>query len=66
EDVSARLTREQHPLAPTVAPLTRRYLEARFGQNPLQPGESALLLQELKRAIEALRQQQQAPRARAS
>ncbi|HEX8818763.1 MAG TPA: DUF3488 and transglutaminase-like domain-containing protein, partial [Archangium sp.] len=30
EDVSARLTREAHPLAPSVSPLTRRYLRARF------------------------------------
>ncbi|MFY0567977.1 transglutaminase TgpA family protein [Archangium lansingense] len=65
EDVSARLTREAHPLAPAVSPLTRRYLEARFGQRPLQPGESARLLKELKQHIEA-RKQQQAPRARAS
>ncbi len=64
EDVSARLTREAHPLAPAVSPLTRRYLEARFGQRPLRPGESARLLKELKQAIEARRQQ--APKARAS
>jgi hypothetical protein len=66
EDMSARLTREAHPLAPAVSPLTRRYLEARFGQRPLQSGESARLLQELKRNVEAYKQQQQAPRARAS
>jgi transglutaminase-like putative cysteine protease len=54
EDVSARLTREAHPLAPTVSPLTRRYLEARFGQRALQPGESAELLKGLKQAIAAL------------
>jgi hypothetical protein len=47
-----------------VTPLTRRYLEARFGQRPLQPGEAALLLKDLKHATEALRQQ--APKARAS
>jgi len=41
-----------------------RYLEARFGQRPLRPGEAALLLKDLKHATEALRQQ--APRARAS
>ncbi|QRN93264.1 DUF3488 domain-containing protein [Archangium violaceum] len=54
EDVSARLTREAHPLAPTVSPLTRRYLEARFGQRALEPGESAQLLKGLKQAIAAL------------
>ncbi|HEX8434551.1 DUF3488 and transglutaminase-like domain-containing protein [Archangium sp.] len=64
EDVSARLTRQAHPLAPTVTPLTRRYLEARFGQRPLQPGEAAVLLKKLKRATEALHPQ--APKARAS
>jgi transglutaminase-like putative cysteine protease len=67
EDVSARLTREAHSLAPTVSPLTRRYLEARFGQRPLEVGEAARLLEELKREAETLRQQQQrTPRARAS
>jgi hypothetical protein len=64
EDVSARLTREAHPLAPTVSPLTRRYLEARFGQRPLQAGEAARMLKDLKHATENLRQQ--APKARAS
>jgi protein-glutamine gamma-glutamyltransferase len=67
EDVSGRLTREAHPLAPTVSPLTRRYLEARFGQRPLESGEATRMLQELKRATETLRQQQQRPpTARAS
>jgi hypothetical protein len=67
EDVSARLTREAHPLAPVVSPLTRRYLEARFGQRPLQPGEPARLLKELKQSVEVHKQQQQqALKARAS
>lgn len=67
EDVSARLTREAHPLALAVSPLTRRYLEARFGQRPLQPGEPARLLKELKHSVEVHKQrQQQTPRARAS
>jgi hypothetical protein len=64
EDVSARLSREAHPLAPAVSPLTRRYLEARFGQRPLEPGESARLLKQLEQAIAA--RKQRAPRARAS
>ncbi|QRK06907.1 DUF3488 domain-containing protein [Archangium violaceum] len=58
EDVSARLTREAHPLAPTVSPLTRRYLEARFGQQPLQPGEASRLLKDLKQAVDSQRKQQ--------
>ncbi|WNG47897.1 DUF3488 domain-containing protein [Archangium minus] len=57
EDVSARLSREAHPLAPTVSPLTRRYLEARFGQRPLQPGEASRMLKDLKQAIDAQRKQ---------
>ncbi len=65
EDVSARLAREAHPLAPTLAPLTRRYLEARFGQRPLLSGESARLLQELERGLAAWKSSQP-PIARAS
>ncbi|MBM7117130.1 transglutaminase TgpA family protein [Archangium primigenium] len=62
EDVSARLSREAHPLAPLLATLTRRYLEARFGQRPLASGESARLLAELKQALDT----SQRPTARAS
>jgi len=56
EDVSARLTREAHPLAPAVSPLTRRYLEARFGQRPLESGERARMLADLRRALDTWRQ----------
>jgi hypothetical protein len=51
-----------------VSPLTRRYLEARFGQRPLESGEAARLLKQLERATATLRQQQQQrpPTARAS
>jgi hypothetical protein len=53
EDLSARLGQQAHPLAPTLAPLTRRYLEARFGQRPLRSGEAARMLQELERGLAA-------------
>lgn len=70
EDLDARLTRERHPLSPALSPLTRRYLEARFGGRPLRQGEAAELLGTLKRAItaEARRAaaEARAPRARAS
>ncbi|MET0403441.1 MAG: DUF3488 and transglutaminase-like domain-containing protein [Cystobacter sp.] len=55
EDVSARLSREAHPLGPTLAPLTRRYLEARFGQRPLESGERTRMLKELQRALDTWR-----------
>ena len=29
----------KHPLAQRVRPASRRYLEARFGNRPLRPGE---------------------------
>jgi protein-glutamine gamma-glutamyltransferase len=63
EELSARLVREAHPLAPTLEPLTRRYLEARFGQRPLRPGEASHLLRGLARALDA---HPRAPSARAS
>jgi protein-glutamine gamma-glutamyltransferase len=53
EDVSARLVQEAHPLAPAVSPLTRRYLEARFGQRPLGVGEASRMLKDLRQAGEA-------------
>lgn len=65
EDLSARFVQEAHPLAPALAPLTRRYLEARFGQRPLEPGEAAQHLRALQQALDAWRHSQ-APRARAS
>jgi protein-glutamine gamma-glutamyltransferase len=63
EELSARLVREAHPLAPTLEPLTRRYLEARFGQRPLRPGEASHLLRGQARALDA---HPRAPSARAS
>jgi hypothetical protein len=55
EELTARLVREQHSLAAPLAPLTRRYLEARFGQRPLSPGEAEQLLAPLRRFLEARR-----------
>jgi transglutaminase-like putative cysteine protease len=55
EELTARLVREQHSLAEPLAPLTRRYLEARFGQRPLAPGEADRLLTPLRRYLEARR-----------
>lgn len=55
EELTARLVREHHSLAEPLAPLTRRYLEARFGQRPLEPGEADRLLTPLRRYLEARR-----------
>jgi transglutaminase-like putative cysteine protease len=55
EELTVRLVREQHSLAEPLAPLTRRYLEARFGQRPLAPGEAEQLLVPLRRFLEARR-----------
>jgi hypothetical protein len=55
EELTARLVREQHSLAQPLSPLTRRYLEARFGQRPLEPGEAQQLLAPLRRFLEARR-----------
>ena len=63
EDVSARLSAEAHPVAEPLARLTRRYLEARFGQRPLEPGEAARALRTLR---EALASWHAATRSRAS
>jgi hypothetical protein len=68
EELDARLAREHHPLSPALSPITRRYLEARFGGRPLRQGESAELLATLKRAIAAdarrAAAEERAPRAR--
>jgi hypothetical protein len=66
EELTARLVREQHALAEPLAPITRRYLEARFGQRPLQPGEAQLLLAPLRRFLEARRAAAARPQRRAS
>ncbi|AEI66807.1 DUF3488 and DUF4129 domain-containing transglutaminase family protein [Corallococcus macrosporus] len=51
EALDARLASQRHPLSPALAPITRRYLEARFGGRPLQQGEAERLLADLKRAV---------------
>jgi transglutaminase-like putative cysteine protease len=66
EELTARLVREQHSLAEPLAPLTRRYLEARFGQRPLAPGEADRLLMPLRSYLEARRAAASAPRSRPS
>jgi transglutaminase-like putative cysteine protease len=55
EELTTRLVREQHSLAEPLAPITRRYLEARFGQRPLGAGEAERLLAPLRRFLEARR-----------
>ena len=51
ETWNGRLTRTADPLASPVRQLTRRYLEARFGEIPLAPGERTHLRRALARAI---------------
>lgn len=51
EGLSARLEQQAHPLAPSLRPITRRYLEARFGGRPLREGEAAHLLRTLARDV---------------
>lgn len=55
EELSTRLASQGHPVASSLAPLTRRYLEARFGNRPLRPGEARHLLRTLERSLEQLR-----------
>jgi len=44
EDIARRLAVAQHPLSRPLTRLTRRYLAARFGGQPLLPKESAYLV----------------------
>ncbi|RKH62274.1 transglutaminase TgpA family protein [Corallococcus aberystwythensis] len=53
EDLTTRLAREGHPLVLALTPLTRRYLEARFGGRALREGEAEHLLATLRRALDA-------------
>ena len=64
EELTTRLVREQHSLAEPLAPITRRYLEARFGQRPLEAGEAERLLAPLRRFLEARRVSASPPDAR--
>ncbi len=50
EELASRLFRTAHPLAPVVGRVARRYLEARFGGRPLQPGEKEALVASIRRA----------------
>jgi hypothetical protein len=43
------LARAGSPLAPLALQVARRYLQARYGEQPLQPGEFAALRRELRR-----------------
>lgn len=53
EELSTRLSSSGHPLAAPLARAKERYLEARFGQRPLGPGEEERLLAGLKAATPA-------------
>jgi transglutaminase-like putative cysteine protease len=65
EDLAARLRQEGHPLSEPLAPVARRYLEARFGSRPLHPGEAETLLRGLQHAVDAHRATRSAaPQAR--
>ncbi|QSQ15230.1 transglutaminase TgpA family protein [Myxococcus landrumensis] len=51
EELDARLARDHHPLTGALSPVTRRYLEARFGGRPLRQGEARQLLRALEDAV---------------
>jgi len=51
EELAARLRREAHPLAIPLERVRRRYLEARFSDRTLRPGERAALLRSLEHAL---------------
>jgi transglutaminase-like putative cysteine protease len=51
EDLVKRLAQSKHPLADAFSVATRRYLEARFGDRPLRPGERAHHLRQLDAAL---------------
>jgi transglutaminase-like putative cysteine protease len=52
EDYQARLLRSGHASSVAVPRVLRRYLEARFGPRPLEPGEARALEKRLRSAIE--------------
>jgi len=43
EGATLRLARERHPITRELVPITRRYLEVRFGGRSLRDGEAASL-----------------------
>jgi protein-glutamine gamma-glutamyltransferase len=51
EELTLRLRAQGHPLSPPLEAATRRYLEARFGQRQLSPGERQALVSALRRAV---------------
>jgi len=51
EEWASRLRREAHPLSPPLDRVTRRYLQARFGNQPLKEGERASLLGTLRKDL---------------
>jgi hypothetical protein len=53
EELAARLQRGADPLGEPLGRITRRYLEARFGNRPLADGERATLLAGLRGALAA-------------
>jgi protein-glutamine gamma-glutamyltransferase len=58
EDLEAtthRLLAQQHPIAKEVAPITRRYLEARFGGRAFREREASDLARSLERACNKYR-----------
>lgn len=53
EELTQRLRQTKHPLADAFAAPTRRYLEARFGGQPLKKGEREQVLRALDEALHA-------------
>lgn len=51
EELSRRLIANDHPAAPALSRALARYLEARFGERPLQPDESRGLLARVDDAL---------------
>jgi transglutaminase-like putative cysteine protease len=54
EDIARRLATARHPLSQPMTSLTRRYLQARFGRQPLHPRESAYLIGRLAAAAQSV------------
>ncbi len=48
EELTARLLEQGHPVAPPLAKISRRYLEARFGSRPIEAAERAAFKVRLK------------------
>jgi hypothetical protein len=50
EELSTRIAATRHPAGPALSRVTARYLAARFGGRPLEPGEREALLSALRRS----------------